>query len=1124
MLLLYNGVLGSPFCHPKSLANFHPFESFDVAPQPSCGSHIFAPRRSSAILALPPTMANLQQQIEGHVSGQANEPLSLPAHCLSASQVAQELQTDPTTGLTSQEATERLARYGANDLGKEKGVKPLEILFAQVFNAMTLILLLALAASFGIQAWIEGGVLAGLIAINIVIGFFQDLQAARTIASLKSLNSATARVVRDGATTTIEASKLVPGDIIELKVGDSVPADARIIEAVNLEADEALLTGESVPARKHPDEVYQDADTGPGDRLNIVFSSSVLTKGRGKAIVFATGMFTEIGAIAAALDDDGTKKRKLERDENGKASIGAYFSFALGKTWDWIGAFLGVTVGTPLQRKLSQLFHYIFMFAIVCAIIILAANKFKARNDVIIYAVATAIGTLPVTLILVLTITMAAGTKVMVQRNVVVRNMRSLEALGGVTNICSDKTGTLTQGKMVTRMAWIPGFGTYSIDTNDAYNPEAGAITFTDAEPRNMRRSADNGRAVSPKDESHPSLAHYLDIASLANLAKVIRSDNEDGSNQWKANGDPTEIAMQVFATRFGRSGLGIEAGSGWKQLAEFPFDSSIKKMSILAESESTGLVHIFTKGAVERVLSSCVSVSVGNDDSTVAPMTEEFKTTTLANMEALARRGLRVLALANKGGVRPVSEEESRRGLLKREEFEHDLVFRGLVGIYDPPRPESRPSVFKCHEAGIGVHMLTGDHPETARAIAIEVGILPARMELVRADIAQGLVMAAHDFDKLSDDELDKLPELPLVVARCAPSTKVRMIDALHRRGKFVAMTGDGVNDSPSLKRADVGIAMGLGGSDVAKSASDIVLSDDNFASILNAVEEGRRIFDNVQKFMLHVLSANVAFVTTLMVGLAYKDSAGISIFQITPVEILFMLLVAGAFTETGLGFESASKHILKRPPQSLKYGVFTPEFISDLFAYGLIMAICLLTAFIAVIFGMYDGNFGHDCNLRYSESCEGVFRARSTCYTAMMWIFVFFAWELVDSRLSFFHGAFNNTKKWADKLWRNPFLFWSVMAGFFCTFPTLYIPVLNDHVFLHKGIDKEWGVVFGVTIFFFLAAETYKWGKRRYLRKKGEMVRKGEGSSEEDLEKKTFERFYSSDSDYASAGTEKA
>lgn len=683
-------------------------------------------------------------------------------------------------------------------------------------------------------------------------------------------------------------------------------------------------------------------------------------------------------------------------------------------------------------------------------------------------------------------------------------------------------------------MAWIPGHGTYSVQTpNDPHNPECGIVAFTDAEPRTMRRAAeDEGVTVdSPAEQKHASLQHYLDIASLANLATVerVHHDGEDstaaGSN-WQANGDPTEIAIQVFAARFGRPGHGADGSTEWMQLAEFPFDSSIKKMSVLCrkngESGGPSEIHIFTKGAVERVLSSCTSISLSpNNDPT--PITSEFKHQILSNMEAMARRGLRVLALAsNTTTAHPISTEDVRRGLLNRETFERDLIFRGLIGIYDPPRPESRPSVFKCHQAGIAVHMLTGDHPETARAIAIEVGILPARMELVRADIAKGLVMAAHDFDRLSDDELDRLPELPLVVARCAPSTKVRMIDALHRRGRFVAMTGDGVNDSPSLKRADVGIAMGLGGSDVAKSASDIVLSDDNFASILNAVEEGRRIFDNVQKFMLHVLSANVAFVTTLLVGLAYKDATGTSIFQITPVEILFMLLVAGAFTETGLGFESASKHILNRPPQNLKYGVFTLEFIADLAAYGIIMAICLLSSFIIVMFGFYDGNFGHDCNLRYSDACEGVFRARSTCYTAMMWIFVFFAWELVDARLSFFHGAFRNTKAWANRLWINTFLFWSVVVGFFSIFPTLYIPVLNRRVFLHAAIDKEWGIVFAVTVLFFVGAEMWKWAKRAYLRKRGLMMKKGIGMGEEDLEKRTFERFYSTSSD-SEGSTEK-
>lgn len=500
-----------------------------------------------------------------------------------------------------------------------------------------------------------------------------------------------------------------------------------------------------------------------------------------------------------------------------------------------------------------------------------------------------------------------------------------------ITDICSDKTGTLTQGKMVARMAWIPYHGTYSVHTANAHNPEEGTVAFTNSEPRGMRRSAtDEGPTIdSPAGEGprSTSVQHYLDVANLANLARVKRmAEGEDpaaAAEHWHATGDPTEIAIRVFATRFGQPGEGIDGSSDWNLLAEFPFDSSVKKMSVLCQrNDAAGAseVHTFTKGAVERVLSSCVAASSVDGNATV-PLTPEFEREILANMEAMARRGLRVLALASKCTAQTVSPEDVRRGLLNRDSFERDLIFRGLIGIYDPPRPESRPSVFQCHQAGIAVHMLTGDHPETARAIAIEVGILPARMELVRADIVKGLVMAASDFDALSDDELDRLPELPLVVARCAPSTKVRMIDALHRRGKFVAMTGDGVNDSPSLKRADVGIAMGLGGSDVAKSASDIVLSDDNFASILNAVEEGRRIFDNVQKFMLHVLCANVALVLTLLIGLVYKDSTGTSIFQITPIEILFMLLVAGAFTETGLGFEAASKHVLNRPPQDVSF-----------------------------------------------------------------------------------------------------------------------------------------------------------------------------------------------------------
>lgn len=324
------------------------------------------------------------------------------------------------------------------------------------------------------------------------------------------------------------------------------------------------------------------------------------------------------------------------------------------------------------------------------------------------------------------------------------------------------------------------------------------------------------------------------------------------------------------------------------------------------------------SQGAVERVLTSCSTVAM---NETIQPLTSEMSHDIHTNMEVLASQGLRVLALAHKINDRAISEADLAEDKApSRDSFERDLVFRGLIGIYDPPRPESLPSVRACQGAGIVVHMLTGDHPQTARAIAVEVGILPdsEKAQLLPADVAETMMMAAHDFDALTDTQIDALPQLPLVVARCAPSTKVRMIEALHRRQRYVAMTGDGVNDSPSLKRADVGIAMGTG-SDVAKESSDIILTDDNFASILNAIEEGRRIFDNIQKFILHVLAANIGFVVTLLAGLAFKDASGISVFQLTPVEILWMLMGTGAFCETGLGFEKAVPDILNRPPQNV-------------------------------------------------------------------------------------------------------------------------------------------------------------------------------------------------------------
>ncbi|CAH0058846.1 unnamed protein product [Clonostachys solani] len=1050
---------------------------------------------------------------EAHVSGQSNRPMSLPAHSLTLEQVATELKADAVSGLSPAEAKSRHAEFGNNDLGEGESVSPVQIIIAQIANAMTLVLILAMAVSFGIRSWIEGGVVAAVILLNIIVGFFQEYSAEKTMDSLRSLSSPTARVVRAGDMTTVPSAEVVPGDLIELKTGDTVPADIRLFDAVNFETDEALLTGESLPVRKNEDAVF-DEKTGPGDRLNVAYSSSTVTKGRAKGIVFATAVYTEIGAIASELRKKDSKVRPVKRKPDGSAKPHRYLEAYTLTLTDAIGRFLGVSVGTPLQKKLSKLALLLFGIAIVCAIICLGANKFDSRQEVVIYAVATGLSMIPASLVVVLTITMAAGTKRMVKRNVIVRNLKSLEALGAVTDICSDKTGTLTQGKMVARGAWIPGKGTYTVENSTSpMDPTAGDVRFhPDAPSRiDFKKGGDAcGTIAQPDDlmsQSAQDLTAFLQVASLANLATVSKKDDH-----WEARGDPTEIAIQVFASRFGWNRQTLTHGENvqWSDVAELPFDSDVKRMSVVVKNHRSGELFAFTKGAVERVIQACAKYSP-HDSADLVDIDEHFREEILRNMEKFASLGLRVLALASKVYTYPLKKGDD----IDRSTVEKDLVFRGLIGLYDPPRPESAPAVRSCHEAGISVHMLTGDHPETAKAIAIEVGILPHRMEAVASDIAAAMVMTATSFDSLTDDQVDELPVLPLVIARCAPSTKVRMIEALHRRKRFCAMTGDGVNDSPSLRRSDVGIAMGQSGSDVAKDASDIVLTDDNFASIVAAIEEGRRIFDNIQKFILHVLAENVAQACTLLVGLAFKDGRGLSVFPLAPVQIIWIIMATSGMPDMGLGFERAVPDIMRRPPQSLKTGVFTAEFLIDMIVYGLWITALCLGAFTIRVYGFGDGNLGENCNQDYNPSCNTVYRARSTTFACLTWFALFLAWEMVDMRRSFFRmqpGSKKYFTQWMIDVWRNQFLFWAIMIGFFTLFPLIYIPKLNTIVFKHSEISWEWGIVFIAAGIFFAGVEAWKWGKRIYFRRQS---RKAHGASwkDMDIEQRVFGDYLGSD-----------
>lgn len=751
-----------------------------------------------------------------------------------------------------------------------------------------------------------------------------------------------------------------------------------------------------------------------------------------------------------------------------------------------------------------------FGCAILLAIIVFGVNKFHVTNEVAIYAISTGIAIIPESLIAVLTITMVVGMTQMRKRKVVVRQLSALEALGGVTHICSDKTGTLTQGRMITKKAWVPGGGIYSVEgSKDASDPTQGTITLgpapesrmvAEAERRALADDFDRVRSVAGvsfdipesakgEDEKYDITAHrtkenpeviaelqsFLEATALCNLA-TTRKVEQNGKAEWKTIGDPTEVALQVFANRFDYGKTKLEHDHGWRQVMEFPFDSSIKRMSVVYKRPSLEKYVVFTKGAVERVLDLCSTVGIGDKETKI---TKETKESILEQMDLLAEQGLRVLAIARRFTGECIQEHSD----IDRIMVEKDLCLLGLAGLYDPPRLETKAAVQACTSAGIQVIMLTGDHPSTATAIAKEVGIIPRNLGILSPEVARSLVKTATEFDNMSDTEIDALPILPLVVARCAPETKVRMVEALHRRRKYAAMTGDGVNDSPSLKMADVGIAMGMNGSDVAKSASDIVLTDDNFASIVGAIEEGRRMFDNIQKFILHLLASNVAEVILLICGLGFQDSQDFSVFPLSPLQILWINMLTSSFPAFGLGREKASFDVMQRKPHDTRRGVFTRELIIDMFVYGTLEGTLCLMTFIFIVYGPGRDGIGEDCNRHFNHSCDVVFRARAAVFAELTWLILISAWEFKSMRRSMFSlNPYNTTRRFPffHDVWENRFLFWSVALGAVSVFPAVYIPGLNTDVFKHSGISWEWAPAIVCVFVFVSGVELWKMIKR--------------------------------------------
>ncbi|KAI8338545.1 HAD-like domain-containing protein [Chlamydoabsidia padenii] len=716
---------------------------------------------------------------------------------------------------------------------------------------------------------------------------------------------------------------------------------------------------------------------------------------------------------------------------------------------------------TQLQKSLNKMYIALMVASAICVIIVLASVKFKANYDVGMYCMTAAMSVLPAGLTTVLTVSLVMGGKEMTTRKAVVRKLKCLETLGSVTNIFSDKTGTLTMAKMVVVRFWIPQQGFFYVEPN-GLAPHGKVYPTDDLVDDTTQYDSLTALESPPLD---PDITHLVMCAALCNMSS-IRRKKQDGatmekqdmtSDDWIASGAPTEVALQVLAHKFGMGKPDLMV-DGWEVLVEYPFDSTIKRMSTLCAGKD-GMV-LFTKGAAERILPLCKNNMA----------TEMEKVHSI--VDRLASKGLRVMAMAYRS-MDNIDAKVARS--MSRDDIEKDLVFIGLTGIYDPPRPESRQAVKEAHNAGISVHMLTGDHEITATAIAKEINILDETT--MSKETIRSLVITGTRFDAMSDDEIDKLEQLPLVVARCSPETKVKMIQASKRRNNISAMTGDGVNDSPSLRIADVGIAMGKNGSDVAKQASDIILTDDNFATIIQAIAEGRRIYQNMQRFLLYYWICLAGSAIVVLVALVVRDPGGQSI---APLSTLQMVLIYIAITPPAgtLSIQPASPTVMLEPPRPHNESLFNKEILMDTFAYSIATAaVCAVAFFVPLYAGVNgpSGVMGVYCDSDYQPGlCDSLYRSRGSLLATF----------LLTTLVTMVHCRSYRRSEWGvdgikttlqSRVFVGVLVFDIVVMVLF-----LYIPVVAIKGFRQLGISWEWGMDIGLVILYIAFGELYKGCKR--------------------------------------------
>ncbi len=875
---------------------------------------------------------------------------------LKVEDVIKALKTDQEKGLSSKEAEKRLKKYGLNQLQKYKKATWYEVLARQFIDVLIIILLIAAGISILIGEIGDALTILAIVILNGILGFVQEWKAEKAIEALQKMLSPKAKVIRDGKQIEIDSKYIVPGDIVVLQIGDKVPADLRLIEAINLKADESPLTGESVPVHKSVEPVKPG--TSLAAKSSMAWMGTSIVNGVGKGVVVATGMETEFGKIAKLTQTVETKP-------------------------------------TPLQRKLAVLGKQLGAISIAISVIVAVVGWIAGKPlfEMFMTGVSLAVAVVPEGLPAVVTITLALGVKAMVRRKVLLRRLQAAEALGSAQVICTDKTGTLTKNEMTVRKIWLPD-GWIDV-TGYGYDP-AGHFEI-------------NGKKIDY--HKYPDLLELLKTGMICNHAKLIH--DEKG---WHIQGEPTEAALIVAAYKAWLSVPDL------KHYTEFSFNSIRKRMTVIVNED--GKKVAYTKGAPEVIIERCSKILENGKER---KLTEEDKQKFIQAYKQMAENGLRTLALAKR-----ILPENIK---LTEDEVEKDLTLLGVVGMIDPPRPEVPPAIELAKKAGIKVIMITGDAPETALAVAKKIG-LPAKKAIL-----------GQQLKNMSDEELKELLKEDVIFARTTPENKLRIVTVLQEEGLIVGMTGDGVNDAPALKKADIGIAMGLRGTDVAKEAADVILLDDNFASIIGGVEEGRRQYDNIQKFVRYLLSSNTGEVIAIFSNVIIGGPL-----ILLPVQILWMNLITDGMTAVALGVEPAEKGIMERPPRSPK------EHILDWKGIAMI-----------VLLGSYIGLATLWLFHHYLEKggAEAVMTAQTMAFTGII---------ILEKMNVFNFRSLVAPMKYIG-FFSNPWLLlaWTITVS--SQVAAVYVPFLQKALHTVPLKLEDWGLIFAVAIPIFLVVEAYKW-----------------------------------------------